>query len=361
MRSVEQSLRQMRCGVAAAAVLGPIFAVGAAAQTVTPVVTPGFTLSTFTLPPTGHSAPDSIAVYKDQSVWIGYGDGNAPDGSDGKSNVIVQYDLSGNPLQTVTVVGHNDGLRVDPANGKIWAMQNEDANPNLVVITPGTGTSTTELYNFVGAQPHGGGYDDMAFTSAGVYVSASNPTLNSSTGESIGPSLVKITLDRATHTVKVKPELKGTPKAFDIVTGKIETLNLTDPDSLQLTPDGDLLLDSQGDGLLVQLNLSGKDEPRLQVLHLIGSVQIDDTEYPASRHGFLLVADTAANVVYRIDAPSWDKKAAFSASTGVAATNTTPAVPGYVGQLQRTGALLPIVTDLGAPHGLGFVNTSAAP
>jgi hypothetical protein len=50
------------------------------------------------------------------------------------------------------------------------------------------------------------------------------------------------------------------------------------------------------------------------------------------------------------------KPTTFSASTGVAAA--TPPVPGYVGQLDlRSGALLPLVTNLVSPHGMAFVST----
>jgi hypothetical protein len=66
------------------------------------------------------------------------------------------------------------------------------------------------------------------------------------------------------------------------------------------------------------------------------------------------VADTKANTVYKVSANVWQRGAAFSASTGVA--TATPPVPGYVGQLDlRSGALLPLVTNLASPHGMAFV------
>ena len=49
-----------------------------------------YQLSVFASAPNGLSAPDSIAVLRDH-VFVGYGDGNAPDGSDGKSTQIVEY------------------------------------------------------------------------------------------------------------------------------------------------------------------------------------------------------------------------------------------------------------------------------
>lgn len=69
-------------------------------------------------------------------VFVGYGDGHAPDGSDGLSSQVVEFEMNGNPIHIFTVVGHNDGLKVDPTTHLLWAMQNEDANPNLVIINP---------------------------------------------------------------------------------------------------------------------------------------------------------------------------------------------------------------------------------
>src|SRR5580693_4622634 len=91
-------------------ILSSTAAVPAFAQT---AVSP-YQLSVFASAPKGLSAPDSIAVLRDH-VFVGYGDGNAPDGSDGKSTQIVEYSLDGKVEYTYTVKGHNDGLKVDPS------------------------------------------------------------------------------------------------------------------------------------------------------------------------------------------------------------------------------------------------------
>ncbi len=335
-----------------AAFIAICFAAGGAdAQTsAKPVVTPGFSLSVFTTGSGGlFSAPDSLAVLDDH-VWVGYANTGAPDGSNGAMSEIVEYGLDGRVVKTYQVAGHNDGLKVNPYTREIWAMQNEDANPNLVIITPATG-QTSKPYSF-GKTLHGGGYDDIVFKDGQAYFSASNPTLNSS-GQNRGPAIVRAHLNPNTHMVDVFPVLRGTLDASNIPFGTVADLNLTDPDSMTLTPSGDLLLDDQGDGQLVLLRSSG-GEPRVQYLPLLGHVQVDDTVFATARRGFLLVADTKANTVYKISADVWQRNAAFSASTGVA--TTTPPVPGYVGQLDlRSGALLPLVTNLVSPHGMAFV------
>src|SRR6202163_3613935 len=106
------------------------------------VVAAPYTVSVFaTSIPGVDFAPDSIAVWNG-NVFVGYGDGAAPDGSDGKSSTIVEYRANGDVVRTYTVPGHNDGLRVNPKTKKLWAMQNEDGNPNIVIINPRTGTQT---------------------------------------------------------------------------------------------------------------------------------------------------------------------------------------------------------------------------
>ena len=74
--------------------------------------------------------------------------------------------------QRERVKGHNDGLRLDPTTNQLWALQNEDANPKLVVIDPITGI--TVKYTFAAKPPHGGGL------TANVYFSV-NPTRRGAT------------------------------------------------------------------------------------------------------------------------------------------------------------------------------------
>ena len=150
-------------------IAGPVFAQTATAP---------YQLTVFASAPTGSSAPDSIAVL-DGHVYVGYGDGHLPDGSDGLSNEVVEYKMDGSVVRTYTVVGHNDGLKVDPVTHLLWVLQNEDSNANLVIIN--TETHQQKLFTF-GPAAHGGGYDDMVFRGCKVYISASNPKNNPNTG-----------------------------------------------------------------------------------------------------------------------------------------------------------------------------------
>jgi hypothetical protein len=351
LRPVAAAIRIFNCSVLVLSALSFAAADAAAQSSTNPVLTPGFSISVFAVPPAGSSAPDSLAVLDDH-VWVGYANGGAPDGSGNAQSQIVEYSQDGKVLRSITVAGHNDGLKVNPYTREIWAVQNEDANANLVTIDSATGRTTRYVF---GKPPHGGGYDDVIFKDGQAFFSASNPTLNAQ-GQNTGPSIVRAILE-SDGTIDVSAVLSGTPIASNIPFGTVTRLNLTDPDSMTLTPSGDVLLDDQGDGQLILWRAPG-NEPQLQYLPLLGSVQVDDTVFATSRRGYLLVSDTKANKVYKISADVWQRGAAFSASTGVAATNTTPAVPAYVGQLDlRSGALLPLVTKLMSPHGMAFVAT----
>lgn len=324
-------------------------AVALSAMGQAPKAIPGYTVSVFAKGVNGQfSAPDSIAVLKNR-VFIGYGDGNDPTGADGKSNQIVEYDTKGNLLRVYTVVGHNDGLKVDPNSGQIWAMQNEDANPNLVIIDPTT--HKQKLYTFAAKPPHGGGYDDIVFRKGKVYFSASNPANNPNQA----PAIVEAKL--VGDTIEVTSALEGDAKAIDAVTGDSVTLNLQDPDSMTLTPSNDILLDSQADSELVLLHRPGTANASVTVIPLsspFGTPQADDTLFIPSDSGFMLMSDTPADTVYMIRKNRFVPGTAFTAAVGAPDANGNSV--GFVGVLDLNfGDLRPVVTGFQSPHGMGFV------
>jgi hypothetical protein len=297
-----------------------------------------YTVSVFTTSIPGVDfAPDSIAVL-DGHVFVGYGDGAATDGSDGKSSTIVEYKENGDMVRTYTVPGHNDGLRVDPKTKHLWAMQNEDQNPNLVIINPKS--RTQKMYTF-GPTPHGGGYDDIAFRGDDVFLSASNPANNPNKA----PAIVKAEIRGS--MVLVRPVLSGTAPATDIPTDEPTALNLQDPDSMIFNPLGDLVLDSQADAELIIVHHAGFDDQSVYHLALTENgvpVQIDDTVFAAASHGVILVSDRDGETVYAISRNIFAPGEAYSATpTSVAALD--PA----------TGILTDVVTGMVSPHGMAFI------
>jgi hypothetical protein len=225
-------------------------------------------------------------------------------------------------------------------------LQNEDANPRLVIIELESGEK--KLYTFR-PTAHGGGYDDILFRGDQVLMTASNPTLNSE-GVNVFPALVRATL--CGKTVEVEPVLYGDATATNIPTGTTTTLNLTDPDSLTVDPRGNIVLDSQADAQLVFIRrpfTAGREVGRLRITTSSGPTTVDDTTFAPSPRSFLLVADLKGEAVYRIDSPT------FGFEPGVAYSASDTA--GIVGTLNLdTGVLMPIVTGLGSGRGMRFVS-----
>jgi len=324
-----------RTFVAAGFLLAALAAVGQ-------VAAPPYTISTFATGIAGtYFQPDSIAVVNGD-IFIGYGNGVAKDGSDGKSSTIVEYKMNGDVVKTYSVLGHNDGLRVNPKTNTLWAIQNEDGNPNLVIINPSTGIQ--KAYTFP-PTAHGGGYDDVAFQGNDAFLSASNPLINPNTA----PAVVKVTLSSG-GTLNVSPVLNGSATAIDIPTNTTVTLNLQDPDSMAFNSFGDLVLDSQADGELIIIHHPGAVDQTVYHLAISdngATNQLDDTVVASATHGVILVSDRdagAAGVIYAIS------KNIFSPGAAYSATLTT------VGSLDfDTGVVTDVVTGLVSPHGMTFI------
>jgi hypothetical protein len=227
-------------------------------------------------------------------------------------------------------------------------LQNEDANPNLVVIDLHSGAQ--KAYTFA-PTPHGGGYDDMVVDDR-VYITASNP----SGATNIFPALVRATLSGS--MVVTEPVLYGDASAIDITTGTTVTLNLSDPDSLTVDPRGNIVLDSQADGELVFVRnvessqkLVGRlplTSPSIPIDPTIGPFTVDDTAFAPNSGSFMLVTDVGGDVIYKIGSAQFG----FEPGTAYSASDTY----GIVGSLNLdTGVVTPIVTGLVSGRGLIFV------
>ncbi len=127
----------------------------------------------FATAPTGASAPDSITAGAN-SIWVEYGNGASSNGAGG-SSTVVQYDLLGNVQSSYTISGLVDGLKVDPATGDVWALQNQDGNSTLTLIDPATQQVSAPLSYASPPYGEGRGYDDVAFVGQKVFLSYTNP------------------------------------------------------------------------------------------------------------------------------------------------------------------------------------------
>jgi arylsulfatase A-like enzyme len=309
-------------------------------------VAAGYTVKSFAVNPTSlppgttSTQPDSIAV-DGLNIFVDYAGGVAKDGSDGKSSTIVQYDTAGNIIQTFSVLGHNDGLKVDPSTHLLWALQNEDANPSLVIIDPTTGTTQRFVLSSV---DHGGGFDDITFLGGNVYLTASNPSNNPNTD----PAVVQITISGGTATLT--PILMGNATATNTATGQTETLNLQDPDSMTADNAGNLVFTSQADDEIVTIHNPGPSQT-VTVTHIVDKannpVSVDDTLFTSGSAGEVLVTDLNNGAIYQVTLPAGSSNLVLSAARDI----------GQVGLLDTsTGVFTPVISGLGSPRGLAFVN-----
>lgn len=317
-----------------------------------PTATPPYSITTFASNPNGHTKPDSI-TFNAASVFVGYGNGGNPDGSGGAMSNIVEYDMTGKQLNDTMIVGHNDGLRIDPATGDLWALQNEDANATLIIINLKSGKQTTFK---LGTGPHGGGYDDVIFGLGSVFFSASNPTLAPDTAAAIVSA--KVTGKNVTLT----GIMNGNADATDVTDGDTVTLNLTDPDSMSFDPNGDIVMTSQGDGELIIVRHPGLScqknfmVPLTSTLGpLAGQTQADDTAFATQPAGKMLVADKNLGKIFSITAPFFPPGTAYSSIDVFNAAGTVE-IGAFIGQTNlATGFVTPIINNMAHPGGIAFI------
>jgi len=321
-----------------------------------PTAVQPYTVSVFAQSPNGVSQPDSIVQWHDH-VIVGFQNHVAKDGSDGKSSTIVEFSLDGAVQRAFQVPGHNDGLRIINRSF-LWALQNEDANPNLVVIDLRSGLQTQYQFS---PTPHGGGYDDIAVKGGSIYFTASNPNLDSN-GVNDFPALVRATLSG--NSVVLEPVLYGNGEATDFSTGKTTSLNLTDPDSMTVDPRGNIVFVSQADSVLVFVHKPLEADQAAGVLPLSSSVTgpggatitIDDTAFAPRGAVVLLVTDVQGGIIYKIERPArpaFGFKPGFAPGQAYSASDTL----GLVGTLDvDTGFITPIVTGFGSARGLLFLS-----
>jgi hypothetical protein len=307
-----------------------------------------YAVSVFATSPPNATQPDSIVSWGD-NIIVGFQNHVAKDGSDGKSSTIVEFSASGEVKRSFSVPGHNDGLRI-VGDGKLWALQNEDANPNLVVIDLESGEQTP--YQFA-PTPHGGGYDDIVVVRGEVYLTASNPNLNA-LGVNVFPALVRARLSNG--NVLLEPVLNGNAAATDIASGATVSLNLTDPDSMTRDLKGNIVFTSQADSELVFVGHVGTSEQTVGLLGITSTatgpggalITIDDTAFVPPGAAYLLVSDVGSGIIYRIDRTPFG----FEPGQAYSASDTA----GVVGTVNLdTGVLTPIVTGMSSARGLQFV------
>jgi hypothetical protein len=318
------------------------------------------------------TAPDSI-THGDGSVWVEYGNGADSTGANGDFSTIVRYGFNGKVQDTYNIPGSVDGLKVNPSTGTVWALQNQDGNSTLSFINPTTNAVTGPLlyaappYSYSSTGGNGRGYDDVAFLGGKVYLSYTNPM---NPGDPVLQVLNNGNVPSGTQTTtsiltaqQVNPDFTSSQDPLQ-----------PDIDSLKSTPNGELALTSEGDLLNagdpappaysagVLSLIAHPDSPQQTVTnYLVDNAGInvnalDDIIFPGATSGWLYVAGTNSNEVYKLWLTGLDPNAPIAAIGSldeVAVLGLTgPSGSNPFGTADVTTVLL---SDVGGVHGMDFV------
>jgi hypothetical protein len=298
--------------------------------------------------PAGSSAPDSITI-GGGSIWVEYGNGADSTGASG-SSTIVEYGMTGEVEHTYTITGLADGLKYDPATGDVWALLNNDGNATLRLINPATGeVSGTLKYGtgYVYGASSTRGFDDVVFDGDRVFLSETNPA---NPGD---PVIVQLLNGQAPFgTLQTTDVLSFGDTGTNLVTGQTnQTLPITDPDSLKLLPNGDLLLTGEADGAYIFVKDPGTPQQSASFVTLPTGDVPDDAIMPSSSSGTFYISNQGGNDIISV--------AVKGLNTGDLYADITN--ENEVVQIDpKTGAVTPVVTGLNDPHGLAFVPSASA-
>jgi hypothetical protein len=297
--------------------------------------------------PTGSSAPDSITI-GGGSIWVEYGNGADSTGASG-STTIVQYSMTGQVESTYTVTGLADGLKYDPATGNVWVLLNNDGNSTLQFINPATQQVSGPLKygsGYVYGPNSSRGFDDVVFDGNRVFLSETNPA---NPGD---PVIVQLLNGQAPFgTLQTTGILSFGDTGTNLVTGQTnQLLPMTDPDSLKLLPNGELLLTGEADGAYIFVKDPGTAHQTESFVTLPAGDIPDDAIMPSSRSGTFYISNQSGNDIISVAVTGLNTNDLYADITN-ATTNANELV-----QIDpTTGAVTPIVTGLDNPHGLAFV------
>ena len=229
------------------------------------------------------AGPDSVTLGRN-SVWVSYTNGADSTGLSG-SSTIVQYKLNGEVRHTYSIVGSVDGLKVDPRTGRVWALQNQDGNSTLSLINPKTHTVSGPIPYAVKSATQG--YDDVVFRGDQVFLSYTNPAAPTD------PTIQL--LQNGSKPLVVTPILLMGATGTNLATGQTnQPTTDNDPDSLKLTPTGDLMLSSGDDGQLIFVEKPGRSDQSVSFVQLLDPATglavsgLDDAVFATARKGTLL-------------------------------------------------------------------------
>jgi hypothetical protein len=274
----------------------------------------------------------------------------------------VQYSASGSIQHVYSIAGNVDGLKFNPTTGMVWALQNQDANSTLSLINPTTHVVTGPMKYAVPPYVYGPvtspsgvgrGYDDIAFLGGKVYLSFTNP---------VNPS------DPVLQILNNGNMPSGTLTTTNILTAQqtnplftSSTQNPPDIDSLKSTPNGELVLTSEGDGLgpawatsdgrytlISDPGTSHQTVTNVRVTNAAGvNVNgMDDVIFPGATSGTLYVSGTPGDQVYAVHLTGLNPNTPIIA---LGSFNEVATVNPITGVVEKP------LLSVNSPHGMDFV------
>jgi hypothetical protein len=188
----------------------------------------------------------------------------------------------------------------------------------------------------------------VAFTKGTTFLSETNPA------SPTDPIVLRLTTGLISP-LQVSGILSSQFTGINLATGLSGIDNISDSDSLILRSNGDLVLTGEADQQLVFIHNPGLPNQTESFINLLGTNGLtingfpDDSSFPTSKDGYFLVADTGANIVYRVWVSNLAPGSAFVD------------VGNEFGSLDlSTGIVTPIFAGT-SPHGLEFVGVSSVP
>ena len=304
------------------------------------------TVVTLSLAPSGDNSPDSLTTVGN-SVFAEYGNGADSAGAGGSSQ-IVQYDSAGNVVYTYTLAGSVDGLKFDPYNGGLYALQNQDGNSTLTLIDPITHRVSAPIAYATTSSMRG--YDDIVFSKHHqVFLSYTNP--NGGTD----PVIVGLQGGNFPSAPLVTtPILPFDATGTNTVTGQTgQAIPLNDPDSLKQAPNGDLLLSSGADGVIVDVHHPGKASQSVsytQVTDKSGAAasNLDDVIKPGTTSGTFVLTDTAGNQILSVHMDHLNPNDYYASVESL----------GGFGQVDPTTGVFKLLVAAPGAHGVVFQPTA---
>jgi len=245
-------------------------------------------------------------------------------------------------------------LKVDPVTGMVWALQNQDGNSTLSLINPLTHHVSHALRYasppYVYGSNSSRGYDDVAFLDGKVYLSYTNP--------------VKPT-DPVVQELNNGNNPSGTLTTTNILRASQTRIPVPDIDSLKSTPNGDLVLTSEGDGpgtgnpvaeftLISHPGAANQTETTVAVKNAKGqdAEAMDDVLFPSAHAGTLYITDTGSDTVYALNLTGLDLNTPI---VSLGSFHEVALVNPVTGVVEH-----PLLTGLSSPHGLDFIPKTSA-